>query len=831
MSARRTHEHGTHDRGRGHRRLELSPHLWSKYMGVSYVDARRREFLNLTQGDIFVVEYEAEFLRLSYYAQGMVVSEYWRGSEFSVLVDKAKIIEDVKRVKRQSRDSERVRVGAHATLTGLQPALIVADAIQASPQKVVQQPLRGLGVAKDGNGLDHGQRTRGRDICSTHSYIVGIVSENLGIFVESTSSEAYVCVSASEGSSIWDVKTVRDFSYVFPEKLSRLPLNRELEFGIELLSSIALVSIAPYYMALKELSEIKAQLQELLDHGFIHPSVSPWGVPVLFFQRASMFLKIDLRSEYHQLKDKEFDVYKTAFRTCYRYYEFLVMPFSLTNTSTAFMDLMNRVFQPYLDQFVVVFIEDILIYSKTEDEHDELLRVVLQIQPEKQFYAKFSKCEFWLHEVTFLGHVISTEGIQVDHRKTKAVLDWKQPKNEFVVYSDASHVGLGCIPMQDGKVVAYASRQFKAYEGNYLTHDLELAVVVFALKIWRHYLYGDRCIIYTDHKKYHPSKTNMVADALSRRAMSDLRVMFARLSLFDDGSLLAELQIESGTTSDFGLNIDRVLCFQGRICMPNDFDLRHPILREAHSSPYAMHLDDFVARCLTCQQVKTEHQLSLGLLQPDKVLLWKWERVIMDFFSGLPLTPTKKDSVWVIVDLLIKSAHFIPVRMDFSLHKLAKIYISEIVRLHGVPITVFHPQIDGQSKRMIQILKDASELCDRFSSRVLGHELVCEIEDKVRLIRDRLKAVSDRHKSYANLKSREIEYFVGDFVFLKSDPSHVVSIEEIEVKSDLTFEDGPVLIMDRDVKVLQKKSIPLLKVLWRNRSTEEATWEPKDSIR
>ena len=136
-----------------------------------------------------------------------------------------------------------------------------------------------------------------------------------------------------------------------------------------------------------------------------------------------MFSKIDLHSGYHQLRVREADVHKTTFRTRYGHYEFLVMPFGLTNASTAIMDLMNRVFQPYLDRFVVVFIDDILVYSRIEDEHDEHLQVVLQILREKQLYAKSSKCEFWLCEVTFLGHVVSTEWTRVDLRKIKAILD------------------------------------------------------------------------------------------------------------------------------------------------------------------------------------------------------------------------------------------------------------------------------------------------------------------------------------------------------------------------------------------------------------------------
>ncbi|KAI3472595.1 hypothetical protein Pfo_030078, partial [Paulownia fortunei] len=446
-----------------------------------------------------------------------------------------------------------------------------------------------------------------------------------------------------------NVDVVQEFVEVFPDDLPGLPPNREIEFVIDVMPGTTSISKAPYRMAPTELKELKVQLQELLDKGFIRPSYSPWGAPVLFvkkkdelnkitvknkyplpriddlfdqLQGASVFSKIDLRSGYHQLKIKEEDIPKTAFRTRYGHYEFLVMPFGLTNAPAAFMDLMNRVFKQYLDKFVIVFIDDILIYSRDKEEHKEHLKIVLQVLKEKQLYAKFKKCEFWLEQVVFLGHVVSKDGISVDPSKVEAVIKWPTPTNVsevrsflglagyyrrfvqgfskiatpmtmltrknvkflwtnacersfeelkqklttapvltiptgiggFVVYSDASKNGLGAVLMQNGKVIAYASRQLKEYEKNYPTHDLELAAVVFALKIWRHYLYGEKCEIYTDHKSlkyfftqkelnmrqrrwlelvkdydcvinYHPGKANVVADALSRKSTSSLFVI------------------------------------------------------------------------------------------------------------------------------------------------------------------------------------------------------------------------------------------------------------------------------------------------------------------
>ena len=255
-----------------------------------------------------------------------------------------------------------------------------------------------------------------------------------------------------------EVPVVREFIEVFPEELPGLPPSREISFKIELLPGTGPISKAPYRMAPAELKELQTQLQELLDKGFIRPSHSPWGAPVLFVKKkdgtfrmcidyrelnkvtiknkyplpriddlfdqlkgASVFSKIDLRSGYHQLRVKEDDIAKTAFRSRYGHYEFTVMPFGLTNAPAAFMDLMNRIFREYLDKFVIVFIDDILIYSRNQEEHQEHLRLALQTLKEHQLYAKFSKCEFWLSKVLFLGHVVSTEAISVDPTKIEAV--------------------------------------------------------------------------------------------------------------------------------------------------------------------------------------------------------------------------------------------------------------------------------------------------------------------------------------------------------------------------------------------------------------------------
>ncbi|GJX28472.1 putative nucleotidyltransferase, ribonuclease H [Tanacetum coccineum] len=409
----------------------------------------------------------------------------------------------------------------------------------------------------------------------------------------------------ASGKRIEDVPVVRDFPEVFPEELPGLPPTRQVEFHIRLIPGAAPVARAPYRLAHAEMKELAEQLKELSDKGFIRLSSSPWGAPILFvkkkdgsfqmyidyrelnkltvknryplpriddlfdqLQGSSIYSKIDLRSGYHQLKIIEEDIPKTAFRTRYGHYEFQVMPFGLTNAHAVFMDLMNRVCKPYLDKFVIVFIDDILIYSHNEKEHEEHLKTILEILKKEELYAKIFKCEFWINTVKLLGHMIDSSDIYVNPAKIEAVKNWASPttpseirqfiglacyyrrfiegfskiakpmtelmqknqkfdwgeeqeeafqllkhklcaapilalpegSDDFMVYCDASIKGLGEAQNQRMKFIAYASRQLKIHEKNYTTYDLELGAVVFALKIWRHYLYGTKCVVLTGHK-------------------------------------------------------------------------------------------------------------------------------------------------------------------------------------------------------------------------------------------------------------------------------------------------------------------------------------------
>jgi hypothetical protein len=543
-------------------------------------------------------------------------------------------------------------------------------------------------------GLENVDIILGADWMTLHQVVLDVASRiveinssicgSFTLFLPSQDS-TQSCAFAMMELPLKKIPVVCEYADVFPDELPGMPPDQDIEFVIELQPGTTPISKRPYRMPPAELAELKKQLQELLDKGFICPSTSPWGCPALFVKKkdeslrlcidccqlntvtiknkyplpridvlfdqlvgAKVFSKIDLRSGYHQIKIRASDIPKTAFSTRYGLYEFLVMSFGLTNAPAYFMYLMNSVFMSELDKFVVVFIDDILVYSKNEEKHVGHLHIVLQRLREHHLYAKLSKCDFWLKEIKFLGHTISQAGIVVDPNKVQEVMNWKPPmtvrqirsflglagyyrrfipnfsriakpitellKKEakfvwgqkcedafhalrqhltitpvlaqpdsskpFDVYCDASGTGLGCVLMQDNRVIAYASRALRPHEQNYPTHDLELAVVVHALKMWRHYLMGTHCNIFTDHKSlkyiftkadlnmrqrrwlelikdydlevhyYHPGKANVVADALSRKLQCNCVMMDSRIdTLCDELSKMKIEVIPSGALS------------------------------------------------------------------------------------------------------------------------------------------------------------------------------------------------------------------------------------------------------------------------------------------
>ncbi|GAU51265.1 hypothetical protein TSUD_412520 [Trifolium subterraneum] len=705
----------------------------------------------------------------------------------------------------------------------------------------------------------------GMDWLSANTVYIGCAEKNLYVPIDLNAEKSSLSPS--------DIPIVREYLDVFPEEINSLPPEREIEFSIDLVLGSQPISVAPYRMSPLELRELKSQLEELLQKHFIRPSVSPWGAPVLLVKKkdgtmrlcidyrqlnkvtiknkyllprindlldqlggATIFSKIDLRSGYHQIRIRTSDVSKTAFRTRYGHYEFLVMPFGLTNAPAVFMDYMNRIFQPYLDKFVVIFIDGILIYSKDPQEHAEHLRIVLNILREKQLYAKFSKCEFWLSEVKFLGHVISQGGVSVDPSKVEAVLNWERPRTVSEIRSFLGLAGyyrrfiLGfseiTLPLTrlTRKGAAFVWDELCENSFNLLKQKLTSApVLVIPDPDKKHHLYGVQFALYSDHKSLrylfdqkelnmrqrrwmeylkdfdfelnsHPGKANVVADALSRKALYASEILMHQCGLYEkfrdmnlnvtyrkDGVKLNRIELTCDLRStigsaqkkdmdlqrrigkpEFTVADDGVIQFGSRICVPNDADLKRSILEEAHKSGFSIHpgstkmyhdqkknywwpnmkteIAEFVSRCIVCQQVKIEHQKPAGPLQPLEIPEWKWEHITMDFVTSLPRNQKGEDSIWVIVDRLTKSAHFIAVKSTYKASRYAEIFLEEIVKLHGVPLSIVsdrdptftshfwrafqkamgtrlrmstsnHPQTDGQYERTIQTLEDMLRAC------------------------------------------------------------------------------------------------------------------------
>nr|GEY21341.1 putative reverse transcriptase domain-containing protein [Tanacetum cinerariifolium] len=673
-------------------------------------------------------------------------------------------------------------------------------------------------------------------------------------FIERGSKLFVVHVTEKELQEKWieDVHVIRDFPEVFPNDLPGLPPPRQVEFRIDLAPGAAPVARAPYRLAPSEMKELAKQLQELSEKGFILPSSSPWGAPVLFIKKkdesfrmcidyrelnkltvknrypllriddlfdqlqgSNVYSKINLRTGYHQLRIREEDIPIAAFRTWYGHYKFRVMPFGLTNTPAMFMDLMNR-------------------------------------------------------------------------------------------------------------VIAYASRQLRTHEENYTTLDLELGAVVFALRLWRHYLYGMKCVVYTDHQslqyildqkelnmrqhrriellsdydckiRYHLGKANVVADAFSRKEREPIRVkalvMTVRPGLHDQiRNSQSEVMEKKNVKAEylgrlikpiFEIRPDGMRYHDKRIWLPKFGGLRDLIMHESYKSKYLIHpgsdkmyqdlkqlywwpnmkakIATYVSKCLTCAKVKAEHQRPSGLLR----------------------TPSGYDSISVIVDRLTKSAHFLLVKTTESMEKLTQLYLKEVFCRHGIPIsiisdrdskftsrfwwslqealgtrldmsTAYHPETDGQSERTIQTLEDMLRACvidfggswDRhfplveFSynnsyhasikaapfealygrkcrspvgwsevgdSQLTGPELIRETNEKIVQIKNRLLTARSRQKSYADIRRRQLEFDVGDKVMLKVSPWKGVIRFEKHGKLSLRF-IGPFKILER---IDESLSIPL----------------------
>nr|GEV37993.1 putative reverse transcriptase domain-containing protein [Tanacetum cinerariifolium] len=550
-----------------------------------------------------------------------------------------------------------------------------------------------------------------------------------------------------------DVPVVQEFLKVFPEDLPGLPPARQVEFQIDLVPGAAPVAHDSYQLAPAEMQELSTQLQELSDRGFIRPSSSPWGALVLFvkkkdgsfwmcidycelnkltiknqyplpriedlfdqLQGSRVYSKIDLRFGYHQLRVREEDIPKTAFRTLYGPYKLKVMPFGLTNVPAVFMDLMNRVCKPYLDRFVNACIDDILIYSNNKKEHEGYLKLILKLLKEEELYAKFLKCEFWLSKVQFLCLVIDSEGIHADPAKIEAIKDWESPKTPTEIHQFLGLAGyyrrfikgfskiarpmtkltqksvkfdsgekaeaafqllkqklcsapILALPEGIEKFMVYCDASHKGLGTVLMQKEKVIAYASRQLKVYEKN--------YTTHD-LELGKTNVVADALSRKERrKPLRVRTLVMTI--------------------GLNLPKqILNAQSEAKKEENFineDLHVMINKLEPRDDETLCLNNrkiakYVSKCLTCAKVKIEYQKPSGLLVQLEIPQWKWENITMDFVTKLLKTAAGQDTIWVIVDCLTKSAYFLPMREDDTLEKLTRQYLKKVVSRHEVPVLI-----------------------------------------------------------------------------------------------------------------------------------------------
>ncbi|GJY73123.1 putative reverse transcriptase domain-containing protein [Tanacetum coccineum] len=462
-----------------------------------------------------------------------------------------------------------------------------------------------------------------------------------------------------------------------------------------------------------------------------------------------------------------------------------------------------------------------------------------------------------------------------------------------MVYCDASHKRLGVVLMQKEKVIAYASRQLKIYEKNYMIHDLELGVVVFAFNMWRHYLYDTKCIVFTDHKSLQHILDQKELNMRQRRRLELLKILKAQSE--------ARKEENYGTEDLCGMikklkpRADGTLCLNGKSWIPNLGNLRRVIMPESHKSKYSIHpgsdkmyqdlkklywwtnmkaeIATYVGKCLTYAKVKDEYQKPSGLLVQQVIPVWKWENITMDFVTKFPKTSTGQDTIWVIIDRLIKSVHLLPMKENDSMDKLTRQYLKEVVSKHGTQLdmsTTYHSQRGGQSERTIQTLEDMLRVCvidfgkgwDRhlplveFSysnsydtsikvalfealygrkcrspicwvevgdAQLTGPKIIHETTEKIFQIKKRIQVACDRKKSLVDRNRKPME-----FQKCYADEPLAISLDEIQIDDKLNFIEEPVEIMYREVKQLKQSRIPIVKVHWTSRRGPEFTWERED---
>ncbi|WVZ80969.1 hypothetical protein U9M48_028402 [Paspalum notatum var. saurae] len=483
--------------------------------------------------------------------------------------------------------------------------------------------------------------------------------------------------------------------------------------------------------------------------------------------------------------------------------ELPVMSFGLTNAPAYFMNLMNKVFMEYLDKFVVVFIDDILIYSKTEEEHEEDLRIVKPMTSLLEKGVPFN----WTKERQAAFDELKKR------LTTTPVLTLPDLTKSFTVYCDASKEGLGCVLMQEGKVIAYASRQLRKHEVNYPTHDPELAFVVHARRSGG-IIYSEIDMPFELCAEFESLNLGFVhhTTVATFEAEPTLEQEIRNHQKTDKKIQEIREQIKLGKAPHFREDEQGIVWYKNRICVPDVDSIKKLIPSEAHDTAYSIHpgstkmyhdlkerfwwygmkraVAEYVAVCDICQRVKAEHQRPAGLLQPLKIPEWKWEEISMDFIVGLPRTQKGYNSIWVVVDRLTKVAHFIPVNTTYS-------GASYQASLKKSPFEALY----GRRCRTPLFWNQTGE------KQVFGPNLIRDAEQQIKMVRENLRVAQSRQKSYADVRRRDLTFKVDDFMYLKVSPMR--GIRRFNMKGKLAPRYiGPFKIVERKGEVDYKLELP-----------------------
>ncbi|GKB58512.1 putative reverse transcriptase domain-containing protein [Tanacetum coccineum] len=654
-----------------------------------------------------------------------------------------------------------------------------------------------------------------------------------------------------------DIPVVRNYPGVFSKDLSGLPPSCEVEFRIDLIPGAMLVAKSPYRLAPTEMQELSNQLKELQDKGFIRPSSSPWGAPVLFvkkkdgsfrmcidyrelnkltiknryplprtddlfdqLQGSRYFLKIDLRSGYHQLRVREEDIPKTAFRTRYGHFEFTIMPFGLTNAPAS------------------------------KEEHEVHLKLILELLEKEKLFGNFSKCEFWLQEVRFLRHVVNNEGIHVNLSKIEAIKNWKPPKTPTEI---CSFLGLTLYYRRFianfpkiSNPLTLLTKKVKKFEWGVKQEN--------AFQTLKDML-CDALILALPEGAY---DFVVYCDALNQ-GFGCVLMQRHKSEAFKDVNTPAEML--QGLDKEFERKEDGRLYFVERIRVPAYGNLRTLVMNKAHAAKMKKDIALYVSKCLTALKSKQNTRNPRDCSNSQRFLNRETCKTDINEIvarHGVPVSIISDRDSYFTSRFWQSLQEALGTRLDLS--------------------TTYHPETDGQSERTIQTLEDMLRACainfggnwdthlplaEVGESKLFGPEIVQETTDKVVQIKERLKATRDRQKSYADNRQKPLENSFGDKVLLKVSPRKVAyrlrlpqalmgvhdtfhvsnlkkcladvtlhaPLEEVKIDDKLHFVEEPMEIMDREVKKLKKRRIPIVKVRWNSRRGPEFTWEREDEMK